>query len=387
MRILVKANNSVAPLLLEEAGGLAHLIQERYSNLAKVDFSVESSAGVRVLCQEMERDGSPAGLPPIIAQDPFIQTQFNSNLVSGQYDVIVLSIEPALFLPLWCFDSEGIVFAPPAGYEQSWNTDQLTWLQEKCTPLGLPSIQSYQENLTALIHAIREKSDSHILIVNASSLLPNDTRYQYKTDTESLALRINQLNLVLLNVSSKEGISIIDVDRIIAEFGFEHIQAPLTYSAKANAVVRNEVLRVLVDMGYFENDTSVFKLSMPYVDRSIRQGRIVKWHKNVGDTISAGDDIADIEVEIIKMARTKSSMFLSRGKSSKTGGRIEQSLMRITAVNEGILREVYARPGETLPIDTLIASLTPDEHTAIPSELATASNFRVTANKIERGQA
>lgn len=389
LRVLIKANNKVTPNLLEGTKGLAALIGERYGNTIQIAFTEEPSPGIQVLQQQIVGlTELPTALNEQGLDSAFVRHQFDSSLISGKYDVIVLSIEPELFLPLWQHKTEGWVFAPPAGYTHTWNPSQQTWLQETCQPLGLPTPPTYQENLNTLVQTIRTHTNSHILLINASSLIPEDTRFRYQADTQSLALRINQLNLALLNVSSQEGISIIDVDRLIAELGHEHVTAPLTYSTQANSAIRNELLRVLVDLGYFENDTSAFKLTMPYIDRSIRHGRIVQWHKAAGDTISAGDDIADIEVEIIKMARTKSSMFLSRGKSSKTGGRIEQSLMRLTAINEGVLREVYARPGQTLPIDTLLASLTPNDTTPFthkPEDLATATNFRVTANKIDRG--
>jgi biotin carboxyl carrier protein len=37
------------------------------------------------------------------------------------------------------------------------------------------------------------------------------------------------------------------------------------------------------------------KLGMPALSPTMTQGNIVKWHKEVGDKISAGDSIADIE--------------------------------------------------------------------------------------------
>jgi hypothetical protein len=67
-------------------------------------------------------------------------------------------------------------------------------------------------------------------------------------------VRISLFNLALYEISVLEGISIIDVDRMIAELGAEnHVVGPMTYSDAAYHHITQEFLRVMEDIGFFEH--------------------------------------------------------------------------------------------------------------------------------------
>ena len=67
-------------------------------------------------------------------------------------------------------------------------------------------------------------------------------------------LRLHKLGLALLELSIQEGISLIDVDRQLAELGAQrHVRAAGRYSEEAYQTIGREFVRVLEDIGFFEN--------------------------------------------------------------------------------------------------------------------------------------
>ena len=74
-----------------------------------------------------------------------------------------------------------------------------------------------------------------------------------KTEYQKAERAIQQLNLAVMELSVLDGISVIDVDRIVAELGGrEHVQEFLSYSPDARAAIRDELVRVLEEYGFFE---------------------------------------------------------------------------------------------------------------------------------------
>ncbi|HLF04737.1 MAG TPA: hypothetical protein VI855_05920, partial [Dehalococcoidia bacterium] len=110
------------------------------------------------------------------------------------------------------------------------------------------------ENLQRLIQEIKHRLGAHVIIYNCSSVDPEDTMSNYHgIKADPVALRIHKLNLALMQLSIREGISIIDVDRLIAELGGEqHVIKAMTYSNTALEAMGKEFLRVVEDIGFFE---------------------------------------------------------------------------------------------------------------------------------------
>src|SRR5882672_3766971 len=71
-------------------------------------------------------------------------------------------------------------------------------------------------NLAAIVAKIREHSEVPILIYNLSPIIPGDQIHCYAGLGETFASRIRKFNLALEELSENSGISIIDVDAIVA---------------------------------------------------------------------------------------------------------------------------------------------------------------------------
>jgi len=68
---------------------------------------------------------------------------------------------------------------------------------------------------------------------------------------------------------------------------------------------------------------------MPLVGETTDEGTVIKWFKAVGDHVSEGDVLCEIETA--------------------------KSTMEIPTANNGIIKEIKVQAGETVPVGTLLA--------------------------------
>ena len=103
--------------------------------------------------------------------------------------------------------------------------------------------------MSALMQVART-ADARVLLMNDSTVVPRDR----VSPQEPLSLDIARLNLAALELSVATGLSVIDVDRLIAELGGEpHVEDGLRYSAAARQVIVTELARVIEDYGFFDD--------------------------------------------------------------------------------------------------------------------------------------
>jgi hypothetical protein len=117
------------------------------------------------------------------------------------------------------------------------------------------SISRIEAELTALIEHIKSNLKAHILIANLSTVDPQNPFFTLKGQIqEPFSLLAHRLNLMLIRVSHATGISIVDVDRRIAETGGSStVTGPGTYSAVGSQLIRDEILRVIQDYGFLDD--------------------------------------------------------------------------------------------------------------------------------------
>jgi hypothetical protein len=118
-------------------------------------------------------------------------------------------------------------------------------------------VHRVESDLIAVVDQIKEKIGATVLIANISTLDPTDDTFNYHgIDKEPLSLRAQRLDLMLIGVSHTEGISIIDVDRKIAELGGETgVKAAFDYTEAGCRVIAEEIVRVMDDYGFFDDRT------------------------------------------------------------------------------------------------------------------------------------
>ena len=110
-------------------------------------------------------------------------------------------------------------------------------------------------SLSRVIERIRARSAAPILVYNLSAAIPGDDVHLHRGLGETLATRIRRFNLALTELSARAGVSIIDVDRIVARGGADRLKLDaLHLSAEGCRQVAEEVVRVLTDWGCFADE-------------------------------------------------------------------------------------------------------------------------------------
>ncbi|MDJ0955123.1 MAG: hypothetical protein QNJ81_15710 [Acidimicrobiia bacterium] len=120
-------------------------------------------------------------------------------------------------------------------------------------------VAEFRRVLIQVFDEIRAASGAHVLVANTSTFDPADeTSSLYGLATEPISMRAHRIDLALLQLSHEVGFSIIDVDRITAEAGCaDAVPAALELSPAGLALVRDEVVRVLADYGFFDERSLV----------------------------------------------------------------------------------------------------------------------------------
>jgi lysophospholipase L1-like esterase len=150
--------------------------------------------------------------------EPYVpETQFSRALFETKADAYVLSIQPDIMTALYRHNGGGYMLYP--SNQESWPAADRSWLQDNFAFLGMLGVESAMRNLELLIERIRSNKNAPILVYNVSSVVPGESVRNYADFPESLSARIRRFNLGLIEVSERTGISIVDVDTLVARAG------------------------------------------------------------------------------------------------------------------------------------------------------------------------
>lgn len=270
LRVFIKGNDDIADSLLaiQKGGskldrGLTNVVGDKYNGAFNVEMVQEPCGRSDLLIQQLETASFPRDLAEQGLDDDFINTQFQSHLFDdkGDVDVVVLSIQPECAHTLWKHRRDGYLLCPPPGWEEQWTPSQKEWFQEQFSSLGLLGVDQFKENFSRIIQDVKQRLDAHVIVYNGSSIDPDDHVQNYHGVEDTLALRVNKLNLALMQISTLEGVSIVDVDRIVAELGgAQHVGKAFDYSAESSQGICQEFVRVLEDIGFFEDRPLVMQI-------------------------------------------------------------------------------------------------------------------------------
>lgn len=116
-------------------------------------------------------------------------------------------------------------------------------------------------DLRELINVVKNELSAHVVAFNSSTIDHDDLTSNYTGVNDTPALRLHRLNLALMRLSVEEGISIVDVDRLIADIGANgHVKAMQDYSEESCGLICDEFIRVVADYGFFEQRPLVAQL-------------------------------------------------------------------------------------------------------------------------------
>lgn len=185
------------------------------------------------------------GLP-----DDFLAEQFSSPLGSPDLDVVILSAASDIQGPQWA--GPGGVVRCPDDFRSVWSPDVVAAFDEAFEEAPLPTAEAYAESTRAAIAAIKAASNAHVLLLGVSTLgVPRVTSYAGRDDDHRL--RAHRVNAVQLRLSMELGVSVIDVDRVVANYGGAgQVDGPFGYSPAVASAICDEIASVLADIGFFE---------------------------------------------------------------------------------------------------------------------------------------
>ncbi len=182
---------------------------------------------------------------------PFpLASQFSQALFETPADAIILTIQPDMATQLLRHRTTGQFFYP---YEMiAQEPEHRNWLAAHYEPAGLLAAEQSMANFEQIIGRIRSRTDAPILIYNVSAAIPGETVHCLQGLGETFTTRARRFTLGLAELSEKTGISIIDVDSLLARSGVDKMKLnALHITPEAHELVAREVVRVLDDLGLF----------------------------------------------------------------------------------------------------------------------------------------
>ena len=179
-----------------------------------------------------------------------VASQFSVALFEARPDAFVLSIQPDVMGFMLRHRDEGYLLHA-VDFER-WPKDELAWLRAAFELLPRLEVAASMANLERIVTRCRAGSDAPILIYNLSPVVPGEAIHCHAALEDILATRIRRFNLGLIELSQRTGISIIDVETIVARHGADRLKIDaLHLNAEGCRLVAEEVARVLDDLGCF----------------------------------------------------------------------------------------------------------------------------------------
>ena len=197
---------------------------------------------------------APGTIPESLARDPLPlgahppESQFASRLFEAGSDIVCLSIQPDVMNGLACHRGDGhLLYLDGAA---NWDATDRQRLARDYGPVTPLTPDESMANLAAIAARLRDCGDPAILIFNMSPIVPWERVHNHRGLPESLSHRIRRFNLALVELSRQTGISIVDVDSVLAREGAARLKVDVVQlSADGCRLVAEEVVRILADLG------------------------------------------------------------------------------------------------------------------------------------------
>jgi hypothetical protein len=177
-----------------------------------------------------------------------LRSQFSKELFESIADVFVLSLQPDVTTTLFRHRTTGHLFY--ACNWEKWLIEDRRWFQHNFIEAAALDVEHSMRNFASIVQKIRARSQAPILVYNLSSVIPGETIYNYEALDECYSTRIRRFNLALIELSRQTGISIVDVDRVVARIGADRVKLDAVHlNAEGCRLVSEEVVTILEDLG------------------------------------------------------------------------------------------------------------------------------------------
>jgi hypothetical protein len=130
------------------------------------------------------------------------------------------------------------------------NSEERAWLRQAFEPVEAMEVAASMSNFARIIERIQSRSTAPILVYNVSAIVPGEAVHAYVGLGDIFSTRIRRFNLALTELSAATGISIIDVDAVLARAGADRLKIDAVHlTAEGCRLVAEEVVRVIEDLG------------------------------------------------------------------------------------------------------------------------------------------
>ena len=202
-------------------------------------------AATGVVPDSLAARGVPLGSYPA-------SSQFSNAIFTTEVDAVILSIQADVTSSMLRHRTEGYyLYAPDI---TSWQSEDRAWLKQDFETLGLLTPEQSMENLATIVERLRTVNDVPVLVYNLSFIMPGDGVHCHMGLDETYPTRIRRFNLALVELSQQTGISIIDVDAVVARHGTDRLKLDTVHlTPEGYEQVAHETARVLDDIGVFDS--------------------------------------------------------------------------------------------------------------------------------------
>jgi len=226
--------NGINELTRPKMGTLIRLQHETWT---RSDAIAESDGTIPA---EVEERALPLGVYPLASQ-------FSNAVFTNEADAIILSVLGDTANRLYRNNEQAYKFF--AANLEIWNSNDREWLTSHFSYTNLLEVSQSMESLAKIVERIRSHKDVPILVYNVSSIVPGEDLYNYLGVDETYSTRCKRFNLALADLSRQTGISIVDVDTIIARSGADRLKVDAMHlTPEGYRLVAEEVVRILVDL-------------------------------------------------------------------------------------------------------------------------------------------
>jgi hypothetical protein len=258
LRIFAKGNVDVRDtLLFSKVGGVIQwngintlirarfpgwVAQVKHETLARSDLLVESRGEIP---KDLAAQALPLGAFPL-------ESQYRSELLSWPADVVVLSVQPDVTNGLLRHRQLGYPFFGADSHE--WTAEQRAWAKQHFAPAPYLTPAESAAQLTQVVKALQEKNPTtRVLIFNLSPFVPLEQVHCFRGIDEPLSVRSRRFGLALVGLSRELGVSVVDVDAVLAREGAAALKVDFLHlTGRGYQLIAEEVVRILEELGCFD---------------------------------------------------------------------------------------------------------------------------------------
>jgi hypothetical protein len=180
---------------------------------------------------------------------------YSTAIFETDADAIVLSLHPEIFEPVHRHRRSGQIFYAPDPHR--WPRPDQEWLAEHFEPPGPANVEDSMRALEQLHDRIRRSTQAPLLVFNLSAIFPGERIHCFQGLDDMLSTQIRRYNLGLIEASERIGLSIIDVDGVLARAGAERLRIGAFHrTPEGHRLVAEEVVHVLSDLGLLTAEES-----------------------------------------------------------------------------------------------------------------------------------